>query len=111
MTRALLKETASSLKVLLSEAQRAASELENEFPRHVHFQKWMAAKHSPVPWEIVYQRARAEDTPVELVLTLAVRSALAEVIEKLNWCLVKIEAEAQPIGSLKLATVKRVELP
>lgn len=108
MTRALLKETASSFKALLSEAQRAASEMENEFPRHVHLQKWMAAKHSPVPWEIVYQRARAEESPPELVLALAVRAALAEVIEKLNWCLVKINAEAQPIGSLKLATVKRL---
>ena len=96
-----------SIKGALATLRVAAEETEAVLPDEVQKHKWMAAKHSPTPWETVYAHYRNADCDTDMLMSLAIRSQLADVIEKLNWCVVQAEAAQQPIGSLKLAKVSR----
>ena len=95
-----------SIKEALATLRVAAEETEAVLPDEVQKHKWMAAKHSPTPWETVYAHYRNTDCDSEMLFNLAIRSQLADVVEKLNWCVVQAEAEGKPIN-LRLARMNR----
>ena len=94
------------IRMVLAQAQVAAADVETDLPYDMRSEKWQAAKHSPTPWNTVHSHYMATDCDKALLTLLAVRSQLADVIEKLNWCVVQAEAEQRPVD-LKLAKVKR----
>jgi hypothetical protein len=99
-------EVIDSLKELLLMAHAAAVEIEHELPEDVHAKKWMAAKHSPTPWATTYSHYINQEGADGSLMALAVRSQIADVIEKLDWCVKQAEAEKRPVN-LKLAKVRR----
>ena len=97
----------TSIKEALVTLKIAAEENEAVLPNEIQKEKWMAGKHSPTPWNTVYSHYLNTDCDTATLMHLAIRSQLADVIEKLNWCIVQAEAEGKPIGSLQLAKVRR----
>lgn len=94
------------LRALKRDANMAIIKVESGLPAEAKSLKWQAAKHSPAPWSLVH--AHYINTPCDdaLLLDLLVIAQLAEVVERLQDCIVKIEAEGKPLN-LKLAKVSR----
>lgn len=95
------------IRMVLAQAQAVAVDVETDLPHDMRSRHWQTAQHSPDPWQTVYSHYMSTDCDKGLLTLLAVRSQLADVIGKLQWCLVQGEAEQRPIGSLALAKVKR----
>lgn len=87
-------------------AQHTAALLDADFPPEVMRHKWVAAKHSPTPWQDTYHHYLNQRCDFDLLTSLMVRYQLAEAIEKLNSCIDQVKIEEQPID-LKLAKTRR----
>lgn len=94
------------IKMLLAQAQVAAADVEMDLPHDMRSCQWQAAQHSPDSWSTVYHHYMATDCDKALLMLLAVRSQLADVVGKLHWCITQAEAEHRRVD-LKLAKVKR----
>lgn len=83
------------IKMLLAQAQAAAVDVETDLPHEMRSQKFLAAKHSPTPWNTVHSHYMSTDCDKEVLLALAIRAQLADVAEKLNWCIVQAETKEE----------------
>lgn len=96
-----------SLQTLLTVAQDAASLIDATLPHTITSLKWQVAHYSPDPWNTIYHRC-VNDPAYDpaLLMSLLVRSELAVCIEKIQGCVVKVEAEGRPID-LRVAKTRR----
>lgn len=97
----------TSIKEALITLRMAAAETEAVLPAAVTTHKWIAKQHSPNPWEDTYAHYCNEECDASMLMALAIRKNLAEVIALLDWCIVQSEADGTPIGSLALARTRR----
>jgi hypothetical protein len=97
-----------SLKALLALAYDAAEAIERTIPAEIRTQKWMAAKHSPNPWNVVHHKCMAQpEYNSEVLMTLSVRASLSICIEQIMGCIAQIEVEGKPLN-LSLKKTKRL---
>jgi hypothetical protein len=93
----------------LEEALRGlAQSMEARLPADIKQAHWVKHNTSPAPWAEIYHEHRSVPCDEELLATLSARMMIAEILEKLNTERALLEAVGKPIGSLKLAKVRRV---